>query len=73
MAHARPQVVSRTEVEPTGDVEKDIEVMRDYLKAKGLHSEVTTVQAMFRAQHRALPEDPAPDSRNKRDEIWCPS
>src|SRR5205807_587674 len=36
------------EVEQTGDVEKDIEIARDFLKSKGLHKEVTVLQAMFR-------------------------
>jgi hypothetical protein len=36
------------EVEGTGDVQQDIELIRDFLKAKGLHREVTMVQAMFR-------------------------
>ncbi len=36
------------EVPATGDRQKDIEAMRQYLKDKGLHREVTKVQAMFR-------------------------
>jgi hypothetical protein len=36
------------DVEVTGDVHRDIELIRGYLKAKGLHREVTTAQAMFR-------------------------
>lgn len=36
------------EVLATGDRDKDIEVMRQFLKDKGLHKEVTKVQAMFR-------------------------
>lgn len=36
------------EVDATGDHQKDLEVMRQFLKDKGLHNEVTMVQAMFR-------------------------
>ena len=36
------------DVEATGDVEKDVELIRNFLKAKGLHREVTMAQAMFR-------------------------
>lgn len=36
------------EVEATGDVQKDMELARDFLKSKGLHKEVTLTQAMFR-------------------------
>lgn len=36
------------EVPATGDHDKDIEVMRQFLRDKGLHREVTKVQAMFR-------------------------
>lgn len=36
------------EVPATGDHDKDIEVVRQFLKDKGLHKEVTKVQAMFR-------------------------
>jgi hypothetical protein len=36
------------EVPATGDRQKDIEAMRQYLMDKGLHREVTKVQAMFR-------------------------
>lgn len=36
------------EAPATGDRDRDIEVMRQYLKDKGLHKEVTKVQAMFR-------------------------
>jgi hypothetical protein len=36
------------EVPATGDRERDIAVIRQFLKDKGLHREVTKVQAMFR-------------------------
>lgn len=36
------------EVPSTGDHDKDMEAMRQFLRAKGLHKEVTKVQAMFR-------------------------
>jgi len=36
------------EVEATGDIQKDMELARDFLKSKGLHKEVTITQAMFR-------------------------
>jgi hypothetical protein len=36
------------EVPATGDQDKDLEEMRQFLKDKGLHKEVTKVQAMFR-------------------------
>jgi hypothetical protein len=35
------------EVEGTGDVQKDIETTREFLKAKGLYRETTVVQSMF--------------------------
>ncbi len=36
------------EVVATGDFQKDLEVFRQFLRDKGLHKEVTKVQAMFR-------------------------
>ena len=36
------------EVLATGDRDNDMEAMRQFLKDKGLHREVTKVQAMFR-------------------------
>lgn len=36
------------EVEATGDVEADIQIIREFLESKGLHREVTMAQAMFR-------------------------
>jgi len=36
------------EVDATGDFQKDLGVVRQFLKDKGLHKEVTKVQAMFR-------------------------
>ena len=36
------------DVDVTGDIQKDIELIREYLKAKGLDRETTMAQAMFR-------------------------
>jgi len=36
------------DVETTGDVQEDIQLIREYLKSKGLHREVSMAQAMFR-------------------------
>jgi hypothetical protein len=36
------------EVPATGDLDKDLKAMRQFLKDKGLHKEVTKVQAMVR-------------------------
>ncbi|MCZ6753070.1 MAG: hypothetical protein O7E51_14740, partial [Acidobacteria bacterium] len=36
------------EIEITGDVEKDLKLIRDYLTAKGIQREVTMAQAMYR-------------------------
>jgi hypothetical protein len=36
------------EVEQTGNFDKDVEAVREFLKQKGLHKETTKVQAIFR-------------------------
>ncbi|MEO5935791.1 MAG: hypothetical protein ABIP81_01120 [Terriglobales bacterium] len=36
------------EMDATGDFQKDMEAFRQFLRDKGLHKEVTKVQAMFR-------------------------
>ncbi|MBI3894514.1 MAG: hypothetical protein HY313_01145 [Acidobacteria bacterium] len=58
------------EVEATGDIQKDMELARDFLKSKGLHKEVTMTQAMFR---QALSFSTTAAYIHKRDLLKAPT
>jgi hypothetical protein len=57
------------EVNATGDYHNDLEAVRQFLKEKGLHKEVTKVQAMFR---QALSFSTTAAYLHKRDLLTAP-